>query len=57
MSKYPRVIERKDDGESFIHIGKGMYKNLWGLKNNSITKIPLEAFDKSLFTFYFREKI
>ncbi len=42
-----------DDKEEFIHLGEGLYRTKWGIVNNSIHKTPLEAFDKSKFTFYY----
>lgn len=53
MKKHPILIERKDDKEEFIHLGKGMYRALWGVKNGSISKTPLEAFDEDKFIFYY----
>ena len=54
--KIPILIERKDDKEDFIHLGKGMYRTTWGVKNKSISRIPLDAFEESNFNFYFAEK-
>ena len=53
--KHPIVIERNDDKEEFIHLGKGMYRTLWGIKMGSISKIPLKAFEESKFTFYYKK--
>jgi len=50
--KKPILIERKDDGEQFIHLGKSVYR--WGIKNNSIHKIPLETFDTQFFSFFYK---
>lgn len=52
-NKYPVLIVRQDDNEEFIHIGKGLYRTLWGIKNGSIAKTPLDAFSKGSFTFYY----
>ena len=49
----PIIIVRNDDKEKFIHLSNGMYRTEWGILNNSISKTPLEAFDKSKFTFYY----
>ena len=51
--EYPILIIRNDDKEEFIHLGEGLYRTKWGIVNNSIHKTPLEAFDKSKFTFYY----
>lgn len=52
--KNPILIERKDDKEDFVHIGKGIYRAVWGVKNNSISKIPLSAFEEHKFNFYYK---
>jgi hypothetical protein len=52
----PVIIVRNDDKEEFIHLSNGMYGNKWGILNNSISSIPLEAFDKSKFTFYYEKR-
>ena len=52
--KKPIVIERKDDKEPFIHLGGGMYRALYGIKKNSNSETPLEAFDKTHFNFYYK---
>ena len=49
----PVIIVRNDDKEEFIHLSNGMYRTKWGILNNSISKTPLEAFDKTKFTFYY----
>ena len=49
----PVIIVRNDDKEEFIHLRNGMYRTKWGILNNSISTTPLEAFDKSKFTFYY----
>ena len=51
--KNPIIIVRNDDKEEFIHLSNGMYRTKWGILNNSISKTPLEAFDKTKFTFYY----
>jgi len=50
---YPIIIIRNDDKEEFIHLSNGFYRTKWGILNNSISKTPLEAFDKTKFTFYY----
>lgn len=52
--KKPIVIERKDDKEPFIHLGKGIYRALYAIKNGSVSKTPLEAFDEKYFNFYYK---
>ena len=49
----PVIVVRNDDKEEFIHLSNGMYRTKWGILNNSISTTPLEAFDKSKFTFYY----
>jgi hypothetical protein len=51
----PIIIVRNDDKEEFIHLSNGMYRTKWGILNNSIFSTPLEAFDKSKFTFYYEK--
>ena len=51
--EYPIIIIRNDDKEEFIHLSNGFYRTKWGVLNNSISKTPLEAFDKTKFTFYY----
>lgn len=53
--QYPILIIRDNDKEEFIHLGQGLYRTKWGVLNNSIHKTPLEAFDKSKFTFYYEK--
>ena len=52
--KYPILITRGSDGEAFIHLGKGGYRTKWSIMNGSISITPFEAFDKNLFTFYYK---
>lgn len=54
--KKPILIERKEDKHEYIHLGKGMYKSTWSIKNDDIREFPLEAFNNKLFTFYFAKK-
>jgi hypothetical protein len=49
----PVIIVRNDDKEEFIHLSNGMYRSKWGVLNNSVSNIPLKAFDKTKFTFYY----
>ena len=51
--KTPIIIVRDDDKELFIRLSNGMYRTQWGILNNSISKTPLESFNKSEFTFYY----
>jgi hypothetical protein len=53
LKKFPVLIVRNDDNEDFIHLGKGFYRNKSTLKIGSMSKTPLEAFDKDKFTFYY----
>lgn len=54
MQILPILIERKDDKESFVYLGQGLYRTIWGLKNGSIQEIPFESFDENNFNFYYR---
>ncbi len=53
LKNYPIIIVRNDDKEEFIHLSNGFYRTKWGILNNSISKTPLESFDKTKFTFYY----
>jgi hypothetical protein len=51
--KYPIIIIRNDDNEIFVYLEKGMYRTLWGVLNNSISRTPFQAFNETQFTFYY----